>query len=632
MPATISSLPPEILDYVCQFLASDYPQGIYDAVLVNRLWYLCAAKYRYQGIHINIVNRERLSKDLDYLKRDLQRVSGFLSVRQLTVRGRMPPLKSDNGKTSYLDEWANDGHGPEDDLTRLDHVYNQSVSDLFDRKYRHETEGWDPLVDLLKHLTGLQSLTWACETPIPVCVLQILQEDIRSCKIHHRTFKLPSLHQEVTGLHDIEARDYALAGSKCLSSILVPLSHHDTSGCVEYNQEAVQKMAAGLAPNLTHVHIVYRCRGWEAEDAAKRGRPPWNGFFFEQDVDTDDEKAHGPSMMHLQCWSLSPASLAYFRIWEGHIAFSELQVLQLWQVNMETLSAARGLQLSSLRTLALDLQYPLDLSRGFDYVVAYRLDGLAAEFLSEMAVPLQNIHLSGIPTCDRAFLAALEHHGKTLLTISLVSPGSGSRAGVQMTASQITEIHRKCPKIRDLRLPIQRTRGDSREVGIYKALGIFSYLTNLLLQLDLTDGLPLRHQGINQEDRVLNTFVNAAVDETLVRAMLHKIVAAGAHALETFKVIVNLEVTDSVDLVDVAQPMARKWKCTRFPAFKDKGAEPWQAKAIVEEMGARARTFSLALPHFEHRGSLGPYEPLFRRLWGKRSPHWDNDWQSFPLS
>jgi hypothetical protein len=253
-----------------------------------------------------------------------------------------------------------------------------------------------------------------------------------------------------------------------------------------------------------------------------------------------------------------------------------------------------------------------------------------------MAVSLQSIHLSGIPICERAFQAVIDHHGKTLHTLSLVSPGSCSTAGVQATPSRIRKIHKHCPNIRDLRLPIRRKKGDSREVDIYKAFGVFSSLTDLLLQLDMTNGLPppLFSRPSTEAQWVLDTFINAAVDEALVLTMIHKIVRSGAHSLQRFKVISNLEDTHPVDLANIVHVMARKWKCTRFPAIRDKDAEPCEAKVVVEELGAKARMFRNTLSHDEDRVRLDPYEPLFRQLWPNRTlgRYWDDEWRSFPLS
>ncbi|KAL4886645.1 hypothetical protein BJY04DRAFT_178067 [Aspergillus karnatakaensis] len=637
MPPTTSSLPLEILDRVCEYIALDYPEGLYDVVLVNKHWYSVAGKYRYLRIHVNVVNRQRLARDLLFWTRALERVSGFISVRELTILGRMPHIETDYRDTSYLDEWEFAGHAPEDDLTQLDRLYYQSFSDVLNRGVRHVFHGWEALADLLKRLTGLQSLVWACETPLPPSVLQVLQHDIRNCRLHYRTFKLPSLHQKSMVPHDIDAHDYALATYKHLTSVLVPLSHYDSSGCVEYNQEAVQKMAAGLAPDLTQVHVVYGPPGAGSDRVRNLRRPAWRGFFIDQEDDSGEGAPQRSSLIHLQTWSLSPANYGYFSQWEARIAFSELQVLQLWAASLETLQAVRHIQFTSLKTLALDLEYPQGSCGEFKHSEAARLDVAASEFLLEMAVSVQRIHLSGIPTCERAFKAVLQRHGSTLQTLSLVSPGSPSRAGPQMTVSRIMDIHRYCPRLRDLRVPIQRAGGNSHEVEIYKAFGVFSDLSDLFFQLDMTNGLPRSPLSVppshnTEAQEAIDTFINAAVDEVLVRDILAKIVAAGALSLQRFKVVVNLDVTRPEVLLELIFHMARKWKCTRFPAIIDRGVPPWHAKVVVERLGSSGKRFLQTLDHRSISAGLGKYELLFRRLWPNRTADWDNDWHSFPLS
>lgn len=160
------------------------------------------------------------------------------------------------------------------------------------------------------------------------------------CRLRIANFKIPSLHQYADQLHGVDERDFALATSPNISSIVVPVSHYDIDGCVEYNEEAVLQMAAGLAPNLIEVHIVHGMLGASPYffDAVDRGRPPWRGFFVNKRQGVVGEVSQ---TVHLKCWSLSPARIEYFATWEEAMDFSELRTLQLWEVTSDVLALAK---------------------------------------------------------------------------------------------------------------------------------------------------------------------------------------------------------------------------------------------------------------------------------------------------
>ncbi|KAL4933964.1 uncharacterized protein BDV17DRAFT_278972 [Aspergillus undulatus] len=243
-------------------------------------------------------------------------------------------------------------------------------------------------------------------------LLQILHQQLRHCGLHIRASILPSLHQHANRLHNIDEHDFTLATSPGLASVLLPVPQYDDEGNVEYNEEAVMRIAAGLAPNLTDVHIVHRGlrAGSEILAAVDLGRPPWRG----------------PSPSKMRC----------FRPWERYLVFSALRSLQLWAVDLETLTSIRSHRFSSLRVLAIELEYPQDANRHYCSDKARRLDEAASAFLLSLAL-LQSIHISGSSHCEKA-----------------------------------------------------RTHGNADEIASYQALGALSNLTELSLHLRLTDSVP----------------------------------------------------------------------------------------------------------------------------------------------
>ena len=63
------------------------------------------------------------------------------------------------------------------------------------------------------------------------------------CHLHIHSFRLSSLIQHRDRPQPIDPDDYALATSPSLSSIVVSVRNHEDDGNVNYNEEAVMRMA-----------------------------------------------------------------------------------------------------------------------------------------------------------------------------------------------------------------------------------------------------------------------------------------------------------------------------------------------------------------------------------------------------
>ncbi|KAL4925283.1 uncharacterized protein BDV17DRAFT_300445 [Aspergillus undulatus] len=619
MPSFLS-LPSEILDSVCEYAALGYRPTLSNLALVSKRCYTITSKYRFQCISITVdEDRERLEEEIKIWTAILEAASAFTAVRHLSIIPASPEI------TGLYDSEEPDYTEPADDLTREDQYYNQAISFLFGHKPEYERdEDWECVARFLAQLSNLKDLLWAWDTLFPFSLLEVLHQKLPHCRLHDRAFELPSLHQHAGHPHDIDQRDYALATSPNLSSVLVPISGFDGDGRLEYNKEAVIQLARGLAPNLTRVHIVHRGFGASASDyeTVHRGRPPWRGFFPNDPLKGSNTEVLGP--VRLECWSLSPSIMPYFKPWGNCLDFSALRILHLWEVTAETLRSLSTHSFNCLKTLAIDLEYPED-RRVEEYSVekASHLDEAASAFLFGLP-PLESLHLSGFPTPEKTFQSILQHHGDSLHTLSLISPGNSLSALI--TVSQIKQIQETWPKIRDLRLPILRTQGNVREVAIYKALGGFTHLTDLLLQLHLVAHKPepeaFDHTPAPPTIPSSEMLVNLAVDESLARAIFITVVTAGARSLQRLKVK-RSKTSIPYDIDSIASIMMRQWECTSLPR---NGNEDPEIKIGMREIGAKAR-----LLHQREGVELGLCEEEFRKLWPAISEHWEDDWHSFPL-
>ncbi|BCS26199.1 uncharacterized protein APUU_50910S [Aspergillus puulaauensis] len=530
-----------------------------------------------------------------------------------------------NSKHSY---YTNDL----DDLTCIDEYFDPAIWNLFRSPHQYKDDNeWESLVNLVDQLSGLQDLVWACEVPFPPPLLDILHQKLPDCRLHNMAFKLPSLHYHAHYPQDVDNRDFTLATSPNLTSALVPISHYDHDGNVAYNEEAVIQMSAELALNLREVHVARRpieaCN--TRYEAIKRGRPPWPGFF----PNSPTKHGSGPlKQARLQRWSLNPAAIYTFKLWENKLDFSTLQVLHLWEVDVKTLLSASSHSFKSLRVLALHLKYPEDHNMDYSLDEAIYLDKAAASFVLALP-PLKKVHFSGVHRHENTFQTILQLHGATLHTLSLILLPSSSLPGPLMTVSRVQQIQAHCPNIRDLRVSILRTRGNAAEseATIYQTLGLFTYLTHLELQLHLRDPYP--ESLVNDADYIdpqqipdQELLVRAAVDEPLAREIFTKIITAGARSLQYLRVKTSTTWIPQ-NIKPIASIMARHWDCIRIPRV---GNNPADIQVDVKEIGTRLRD----LRRREHGGlkvGLAPYEKIFRELWPVKGESWEEDWHSFPL-
>lgn len=208
-----------------------------------------------------------------------------------------------------------------------------------------------------------------------------------------------------------------------------------------------------------------------------------------------------------------------------------------------------------------------------------RLDQTASAFLSQIASPLESIHLSGLLAAEKTFQALLDHHGPSLSKLSLASADSWTK--LVITVDRIQRIRTHCPNLRDLRIPILYTSGGTREAELYQALGDFPCLTDVsvLLQLATEPNILPPSDLALVRDMLVSLFVN----DDLARDILITIVKAGASSLQRLDVKLEAATTPR-KLDDITDLMPRNWKALRIP-----GASENDIDAIVQVTYAENR-------------------------------------------
>jgi len=443
---------------------------------------------------------------------------------------------------------------------------------------------WRPVADFLSTLPGLKDLIWASTDQVPRCILDVLHESLPRTRLHVNTFSLRSLHQKPHRIHDIDPDEYALASSPNLYSVCAIGQTVDDDGHASYNEEALQRMMRGVAPNLRRVFIYVHHRHVNIEmhvlDGA--GRPPWPGFFATKDV----AQASKGCLERLVIDGVNRERLSQ---WAAHTDLSKLRTFGL-------LKDSEGADFEDLTDMAERAAFPnLDtLSIGVDldkFTESEERD--AFPHLDTLSIRL----FYALPTLKRLFVqypmaratttATLTRHGPSLQKLQLSNISS---------LEEIREIQYACPNLRDLRIGLRRSSGDELEVAIYELLGSFPRLESLALNLHNTLDLPPEDRSDHEEvaRRMCHELTNAAMDADLARAIFNIILTANSKtrpgAIPVFRNLKiegvcrrfwNSEYVRTIDYIfsTLTRWVARSWLCERQRG----GAEGGEVH--VQEMG-----------------------------------------------
>ncbi|KAL4806490.1 hypothetical protein BDV18DRAFT_159664 [Aspergillus unguis] len=566
MPS-FTSLPTEVLYQICEVLANEYLPGISALSLVNKHLHAVASKHRFHHLKLQISGPAKLAQDVARWSEILERTSAFSSVRRLTFWGEMLTFEDEvdqieNDDTEvYGDEYYDDIEQAEeeDELTCVHEYYRSYHDDIV--SVRNEAQYWGSLPDLVQKLIRLDDLVWACRTLFPSCLLEALGN---GCRLHCVLFKLPSLHYAdlLEERRAIDPYEYSLATSPKLTRIVMTVSQCYGLGGVEFNGEALFKLLR-LTPNLQDVHIVRRYPHFGSVTPAMRqvmrNPPAWPGFFNE-----GRRKQHPGLLPELRCLGLSPANdINYFHRLQRRLAFSKLQILQLWEVSENIILEAARCSFPSLSSLSLDPNF--DDRRGNQL----RGDQATSAFIRSVSGSLKSIHLSACTTGSyitlRAVRAILDAHGHSLEKLSLVgsrSIGEDKFSTVSyLTENHIRDIGLACPNLRQLRFPVRREKGAMDEVKIYQALGRhIPQVRDLWLRLDC-----MMEWKDNEFQQAQDMMVNIAIDDGLARSIMETIVTSSpSSSLSCLRIETAREMHTPRSLSEILDKLDFRWKCLRL--------------------------------------------------------------------
>jgi hypothetical protein len=515
------------------------------------------------------------------------------------------------------------------------------------REWRPRTEPppdeyWQPLARFVSSL-HLKELVWSSKEQLPRCILAVLHEQLPACRLYVRDFDLRSLYQE-DPLQDIEDTEYMLATSPCLYQIIAPYSMQDATGCANYNEEAVWKLSAGLAPNLKHVCVWDNSLKPSGENQPHWGdeRLEWRGFHPQSDSQWREIPETKGQLQSLAIEAIGAVSSVQFASWICHTDFSLLQSLHL----------ATNIRLHVLGQLA-DLAERDGLLR----LTCLNLPAIAAEYeervdaesmmtrLCTSLRPLVELRIVGPGTTS--FKAILEHHGDSLQILCVED--------VILSAHQVAQLRDSCPKIRQLSIEILRSAGDCVEVEVYQTLGSMRNLKSLSLKLECTDYretdgpedfAPFCLPSEEKEDQAAmatamrKVFVNAAVDRSLAQSIFQEILAAHASAkaglparlnvmrLRVGSVPVLNDQRMGPDFEGVLAWIGRSWMCRRDPR------DTHGNNLFVQEINSDARLCNgeRLEDDIDELSGSEQYADIWKALWPATRRRWKEEWHGIPLA
>jgi hypothetical protein len=644
--SSLETLPLFVLERICEYLDDDSKKrrSLRAFSLTSRCCCAAAEAQRFCQIKLKILAPEELESGLRRCTEALNPGGRHRHVRRLKVSWAMREEERRKKGLPRQDEEIDEDDDDDDDwnIRHYFDMYNfcrpskgcmegSEGGSITDRP-----EAWMSLGRSISQLPGLQDLVWAYGSHVPRSVLSAVSA--RGCRLHMHCFRLGSLVQLRDSPQPIDPDDYALATSPSLSSIVVRVGDFETDGMVNYNEEAVMRMVAGTAPSLAHVCLIQTRAGNSLahREAIRLGKPAWSGFFSPGTAEADQVPVLG-SLQSLVFTGYVSRGIDH---WARLTNFTNLRCLIMpWSLECGVALAAMATRgdFESLDTLGLSaIEDESDQAQE------------ALNRLLESLDPLQRLELSGYIS-NEAFDIVLRRHGGALRNLSMdpYRDDESRNPLVVFSEAVAQRLAEQCPNLEQVRLPVNRTRGDNRETGIYRALSRLPRLRRAFLRLlysvgpdeeywdEEKDGeYPLSFSFSDAEEipfvYLREAFSNSAIDATLALSIFNLISSGGSLRylrLESRRKMGRSAPASGIgQFQQVLRWFNRSWVCKRdvrgrvtVGELDKKGSatagEEWQY--LSEE------------PQY-NGGEI--YQKVFRDIWPQRTPEWWKDWKSLPFS
>ncbi|KAL2802010.1 hypothetical protein BJX63DRAFT_438266 [Aspergillus granulosus] len=254
--------------------------------------------------------------------------------------------------------------------------------------------------------------------------------------------------------------------------------------------------------------------------------------------------------------------------------------------------------------------------------------------------PLEYLCLRGARS-PSSLHTILAHHGPSLSGLLIeVSDHARSMDDIGLkfptcSPDDIARIGASCPRLRELRLPIQRTQGDPAECAKYAALGThFPNLRSLLTDLHCdTRTWPIDRDWRPAASDLREILVNAATDSALVRGIWDLVSSTqGSNRLQRLACIPFGGESLQLPEAHLVLSIGHSFLVQRGEASSSSSHAP-ESPVKVRRVGERALDLQIGGLLMERKIGKGLSRRLrlvFDELWPGDAP-WETRWRSFPL-
>jgi hypothetical protein len=497
---------------------------------------------------------------------------------------------------------------------------------------------WQPLVSLIARLEHLEELSYAAHNTFPAPVHQVICQYHPRCRVNIWSFQIlsidvPGLGRPDTG-YDASRKDpfdisiLRLPGLHTFAvDYFVAKDPNGSQGFV-YLDELLPFVC--MAQNLKHLAI--RNRHASNDVSIMKTKQEWRDF--------------SADFKPVPAACLDSLSLD---LGGGHGPVEEI-LLKLG--NIVDLSRLRSLDMSvysnpSLLAQAASLFHSLDRLFVTMDARAKRNEDVNEDDEEMVAAvrafaPVRFLCLRGLRSTS-SLDHILQHHSTSLQGLAIEASedprrylriwDNGYKYPV-LDSQHISQLVDCCPNLQELRLPIKRQGGSPRECNMYRALGQFTQLHTLILDLHCDP----RQSPIGPETAstacLRETLINAATDESLARSIWDLIVSCQpSQRLRKLRIIPFGANFYAREEKHVIRQLSHSFLLTR-PDFSDLYS---QRNPVVRKIGKEAWKLwrEHGITDYGRVHIPQHVEDLLHEIWpstrGVPTEHWNDYWESFPL-
>lgn len=515
-------------------------------------------------------------------------------------------------------------------------------------KYYKEKD-WRPLIKLLATIDRLTDLNYAVQNNFPSCLLQAIHQYHPTCRLN--IWSTQNIALDVLDMGKVQMSrfpvfqdpfEFDLFRSPCLHAIKVYYAY----GWGREHRSPIEHDAIipffTMAPNLKHLHV-QRSMGMGTKI------PTSNERLKDFMTTFGPPPTVPPRPVTFSCSPSPDGSDPLIVKWGQYFDFSYLQALDIERIQSVPEIVSLFSHLRKLERLFINLDRPISIVPG------PRVCLQEADYKSIFGSinQLQYLRIRGLRN-KSAIYSILEYHGESLREL-IIEPSQSFEVAEYLqyhvypvlAYDDILNFAKKAPGIRELRLTLERSKGDAPERLFYEALGAFPSLRILTLDLDYKsrrDGGPETNHPIEtlreREDsstnraRLEEAFINAAMDERLATEIWNLIYSKqNKEKLRKLRIVpYGWDLFPSKAERDILLHLSRSFLISK--RGPDYGLETVEIGREEAQLQAERDTIVTREPNWV-RSPPKRLQELIKSLWQlseSEMEDWTQHWRSFPLA